>query len=114
MLLFVYAAFRPSPGSAEWTLSGLIAAGIVTTTLCLYFTVVSTLFSRDNLRHRLRSMSVGQIAGRLMAPWVATGVIGLVAAVWALAGYSTIVRRPVGPMGRSGRRVPRDYSLCCS
>lgn len=87
VLLFVYAAFRANPDSYEWTLSGLIATGIVATILCLYFTVVSTLYSRDNLRHWLRSMSVGQIAGRLAAPWVATGMVGLLAAVWALMGY---------------------------
>jgi hypothetical protein len=87
VLLFVYAAFRPNFDSAEWTLNGLMATGLGTAFLCLYFTVVSTLFSRDNLRHQLRGASAGQVAGRLIAPWIATGVIGLFAAVWALAGY---------------------------
>jgi hypothetical protein len=87
VLLFVYAAFHPNFDSAEWTLNGLMATGVGATFLCLYFTVVSTLFSRDNLRHRLRGMSAGQVAGRLVAPWIATGVIGLFAAVWALVAY---------------------------
>ena len=87
VLLFVYAAFRPNFASAEWTLNGLMATGVGTAFLCLYFTVVSTLFSRDNLRHQLRGASAGQVARRLTAPWIATGVIGLFAAVWALAGY---------------------------
>ena len=87
VLLFVYAAFRPNFDSAEWTLNGLMATGVGATFLCLYFTVVSTLFSRDSLRNQLRGMSAGQVAGRLVAPWIATGLIGLFAALWAMSAY---------------------------
>jgi hypothetical protein len=69
------------------SLSGLLAMGIATTLTCLYFTVVSTLLSRDNLRHRLRVSQPLQITARLIWPWLATSFFGLIAAVWALSGY---------------------------
>ena len=92
VLLFVYAAYRPFTFAYEGfdnqhNLSGLFAGGLAATLLCLYFTLVSTLYSRDDLRHGLRIMSPGQIASRLVTPWVATGAIGILAAVWALVGY---------------------------
>jgi hypothetical protein len=87
VLLFVYAAFRPNFDSAEWILNGLMGTGVAATFLCLYFTVISTLFSRDSLRRQLKGMSAGQVAGRLVAPWLATGLIGLFAAVTALSAY---------------------------
>ncbi len=98
ILLFSYASFRPTYfeyttgsldqlGGSRWALGTLIAGGVAVTLLCLYFNLVSTLFSRDKLRHELRSRSSKQIAARLITPWVATGIIGLFAAVLALVGY---------------------------
>jgi hypothetical protein len=87
LLAFVYAAFQPHRDFPDATLNQLIASGLGATLLCMYFTVVSTLFSRDSLRQQLRSVSAGPILSRLIAPWVATGLIGLLAAVLALAGY---------------------------
>ena len=97
ILLFVYAAFRPvvftrelsmrAEDIARASMNGMIASGVIATLLCLYFTLVSTLFSRDDLRHRMRSMTTGQIVSRLVTPWVATGMIGLLAAILALVGY---------------------------
>jgi len=94
VLLYSYAAYRPwgmirtEHGFEEHgSLSGLLAMGIATTLTCLYFTVVSTLLSRDNLRHRLRVSQPQQITARLIWPWLATSFIGLIAAVWALSGY---------------------------
>jgi hypothetical protein len=71
----------------QGSLSGLLAMGIATTLTCLYFTVASTLLSRDNLRHRLRVSQPQQITARLIWPWLATSFMGLIAAVWALSGY---------------------------
>jgi hypothetical protein len=92
ILLFVYAAYRPfgfgfDGADNQHNMSALFASGLVATLLCLYFTLVSTLYSRDDLRHGLRTMNPGQIVSRLVAPWVATGMIGLFAAAWALVGY---------------------------
>ena len=94
VFLYSYAAYRPwvmirtENGFEEHgRLSALLAIGIATTLVCLYFTVVSTLLSRDNLRHRLRVSPPQEIAARLVWPWLATSVIGLIAAVWALSGY---------------------------
>jgi hypothetical protein len=91
-LLYSYAAYRPwamivtGDGYEEHgSLESLLAIGIATTLICLYFTVVSTLLSRDNLRHMMRVSQPQQIATRLIAPWLATGFIGLIAAVWALS-----------------------------
>jgi hypothetical protein len=99
VLLFNYAAFVPwglilaehnpgfEQGVSHANLMGLIGIGVAATLLCLYFTVVSTLLTRDNLRHKLRSIEPTQIAARLVAPWLATATLGLVAAVLALVGY---------------------------
>jgi hypothetical protein len=98
VLLFNYAAFVPwgtvvavhNPediGSSRITLGGLIVTGLMTTLLCVYFTVVSTLQSRDNLRHKMRNNDSVQIASRLIAPWLATAFLGLIAAVLAFTGY---------------------------
>jgi hypothetical protein len=68
-------------------LSALLMIGIATTLVCLYFTVISTLLSRDKLRHKMRVSQPQQIAVRLIAPWLATSLIGVVAAALALSGY---------------------------
>ncbi len=97
ILLFVYAAFRPVtamfPGSqaqqsaAQWTLQAIIGTGIAAAIGCLYFTITATLLTRDNLRQQLRKRAPTDVALRAAAPWVATGILGLVAAVFALNGY---------------------------
>ena len=94
VFFYSYAAYRPwamiatEHGVEEHgSLPALLAIGIATTLVCLYFTVVSTLLSRDNLRHRLRVSQPQQIAVGLISPWLATSFIGLIAAVWALSGY---------------------------
>ena len=94
IFLYSYAAYRPwgmiktEHGIEQhYSSSALLAIGIATTLVCLYFTVVSTLLSRDNLRHRLRVSQPQQIAARLIWPWLATSFIGLMAAVWAVSGY---------------------------
>ena len=100
ILLFVYGAFRPV---APWvtapnitsddleigqlTLQSLIASGIGAAIGCLYFTVNSTLLTRDNLRQQLRKRPSIDVALRTIAPWVATGLVALFAAVLALNGY---------------------------
>jgi hypothetical protein len=100
LLLFNYAAFVPwgdfiAPGSTgvdmhyvgHSNLEGLILTGVMTTFVCIYFTVNSTLFTRDVLRQELRVEASQKIAFKLIAPWLATGVIALLAAVLALTGY---------------------------
>src|SRR5581483_7521703 len=100
ILLFVYAAFRPAlpeisaPGyvpddldTARLTMQMLVGSGIVAAIACLYFTVTATLLTRDNLRQQLRKRPPIDVALRAMAPWLATGVISLLAAVLALTGY---------------------------
>jgi hypothetical protein len=94
IFLYSYAAYRPwgtvktEHGIEQhYSSSALLAIGIATTLVCLYFTVVSTLLSRDNLRHRLRVSQPRKIAARLIWPWMATSFIGLIAAVWAVSGY---------------------------
>ena len=93
VFLYSYAAYRPwgmirteDGFEAHGSLSALLALGIATTLICLYFTV-STLLSRDKLRQRLRVNQAQQVARRLIWPWLATSVIGLIAAVWAVSGY---------------------------
>jgi hypothetical protein len=93
-LLYSYAAYRPwgmirtEHGFEEHgSLSALLAMGVATTLVCLYFTVDSTLLWRDNLRHRMRVSQARQITTRLIWPWLATSFIGLMAAIWALWGY---------------------------
>jgi hypothetical protein len=99
-LLFVYAAFRPvapwvtAPNiapddldTAQLTLQALIATGIGAAIGCLYFTANSTLLTRDNLRQQLRKRAPMDVALRTVAPWLATGVVSLIAAVLALSGY---------------------------
>jgi hypothetical protein len=94
--LFTYAAYQPSrvlimngeevhPHASM--MPGLIAMGIGATMLCLYFTVVSTLRTRDRLRQELRINQPQQIAWQMVAPWLVTGGIGLVSALLALAKY---------------------------
>jgi hypothetical protein len=97
VFLFSYGAYRPwgmirteSGFEEHGSLATLLVIGIATTLICLYFTVVSTLLSRDNLRHRLRVSQPQQIATRMIAPWLATSLIGLVAAVLALSGYRSL------------------------
>ena len=94
IFLYSYAAYRPwgmiktEHGIEQhYSSSALLAIGIATTLVCLYFTVVSTLLSRDNLRHRVRVSQPQHIAARLIWPWLATSFIGLIAAVWAVSGY---------------------------
>jgi hypothetical protein len=94
VFLYSYAAYRPwatiateNGFEARGSLSVLLVIGIATTLVCLYFTVVSTLLSRDKLRHRMRVSQPQQIATGLIAPWLATSFIGLIAAVSALSGY---------------------------
>lgn len=100
LFLFNYAAFVPwgrfvAPGSAgvdehyvaHTNLEGLILTGVMTTFLCIYFTVNSTLFTRDVLRQELRAEPTRKISLRLVAPWLATGAIALLAAMLALVGY---------------------------
>ncbi len=100
ILLFVYAAFRPGepaittpnfvsdePDTARLTLQMLVGTGIAAAIACLYFTVNATLLTRDNLRHELRKRTATEVALRAMAPWLATGLISLLAAVLALTGY---------------------------
>ena len=100
VLLFVYAAFRPAspeitaPGyvadeleTARLTLQMLVGTGIGAAIACLYFTVNATLLTRDNLRQQLRKRAPVDVALRAMAPWLATGVISLLAAALALGGY---------------------------
>lgn len=100
VLLFNYAAFLPwgmvvaehnprldEMSTSRITLDSLVASGVIATLLCLYFTVVSTLLSRDSLRHKMRTIDSVQIAARLIAPWLATAFLGLFAAALALTGY---------------------------
>lgn len=100
ILLFVYAAFRPAaptvfaPGyasdeleTARVTLPMLVGTGIAAAIACLYFTVNATLLTRDNLRQQLRKRAPMDVALRAIAPWLATGMIAFLAAVFALLGY---------------------------
>jgi hypothetical protein len=90
VLLFNYAAFQPwgrQMVNPQATLNMLIGTGLLATILCLYFTVVSTLRTRDRLRHDLRVDQPQQIAFRTVAPWLITGLIGLFSALLALAKY---------------------------
>ena len=98
ILLFVYAAFRPmlpmmpdsdlaQQSAARWTLMSLIGTGVGAAIACLYFTITSTLLTRDNLRQQLRKRTSSEVALRAVVPWVATGAIGLFAAAIALIGY---------------------------
>lgn len=100
ILCFVYAAFRPIGPSvmapnyvsdemetARITLQTLIASGIGAAIACSYFTVNATLLTRDNLRQQLRKRAPIDVALRVIAPWIATGIISLFAAVFALLGY---------------------------
>ncbi len=112
VLLFVYAAFRPNFDTAEWTLDGLMATGVVATFLCLYFTVVSTLFSRDSLRHRVAGHERWAGGGAAVSSvdchwsdWLVRGGVGV-------GGLPPIVRRRGGPVGRTDRPVPGDHSVC--
>jgi hypothetical protein len=99
-LLFVYAAFRPiapwitAPNitpedvdTSQATLQALIASGIGAAIGCLYFTVNSTLLTRDNLRQQLRKRAPLDVALRTVSPWLATGVVSLMAAVIGISGY---------------------------
>jgi hypothetical protein len=100
VMLFVYAAFRPvsqlvaRPGGmdtstmAQLTLSELLMTGLSAALVCLYFTANSTLLTRDNLRRQMRTGSPVQIVLRLIAPWLATGAVTLLAAMLALKGYN--------------------------
>jgi hypothetical protein len=103
LLLFNYAAFVPwgnyvAAGSssvseqyvAHTNLEGLILTGVMTTFLCLYFTVNSTLFKRDVLRHELRAEPTQKVAFKLITPWLATGLTAMLAAVLALLGYRAL------------------------
>ena len=100
ILFFVYAAFRPVEPSiiapnyvpdqletARLTLAGLVAMGIGAAIACLYFTANATLLTRDNLRQQLRKRAPSDVALRVIAPWLATGAISLLAAMLALVGY---------------------------
>jgi hypothetical protein len=100
ILLFVYGAFRPAvpgvsaPGYtpddldiARLTLQMLVGSGIAAAIACLYFTVNATLLTRDNLRQQLRKRPPIDVALRVMSPWLATGLISLLAAALALTGY---------------------------
>jgi hypothetical protein len=99
-LLFVYAAFRPigafvtapnlSPddlGTAQITLQSLIGSGIAAAITCMYFAVNTTLLTRDNLRHELRRRAPVDVALRAITPWLATGLVSLIASILALVGY---------------------------
>ena len=99
-LLFVYAAFQPvgvfitapnlpagDPETAQLTLQSLIALGLGAALACLYFAVNATLLTRDNLRHELRNRVPAEVGWRTIVPWLATGVVSIVAAVLALVGY---------------------------
>ena len=100
LFVFNYAAFVPwgvvvagynngmdDRSIAHTNLEGLILTGVMTTILCIYFTVNSTLFTRDVLRQALRVEAAQKISLKLIAPWLATGAIALVAAALAVAGY---------------------------
>ena len=100
VLLFVYAGFRPTDAfitapnlapedmeTAQLTLQSLVALGISAALGCLYFAVNATLLTRDNLRHALRKRAPMDVALRAIAPWLATGLLSLIAAVLALVGY---------------------------
>ncbi len=98
ILLFVYAAFRPiapmvsgsnvaQVSASQWTLQSLVGTGVSAAIACLYFTVMATLLTRDNLRQQLHKRTSSEVAAREIAPWAATGLIGLVAAALALNGY---------------------------
>jgi hypothetical protein len=111
--LFNYAAYRPMTAiavrdganvriAAEGSMTGLVGMGLVASMLCLYFTVVATLRTRDRLRHELRASQPQQIAWQMVAPWLATGGIGLAAAILALAGYRGLFDEPVRWIGIVG------------
>jgi len=96
--LLTYAAYQPGAfftartggdeqAAANWAMMGLFTMGIGATMLCLYFTVVSTLHTRDRLRQELRISQPQQIAWRTVLPWLVTGSIGMVAASLALVRY---------------------------
>jgi hypothetical protein len=101
VLLFVYAAFRPTAESpslnsdmaSHFTLVDLLATGVSAGMACLYFTINSTLLTRDNLRQELRTRVSWQILMRIISPWLATGGIALVGAVVALLGYAPTYAR---------------------
>jgi len=100
LFVFNYAAFVPwgrvvagynngmdDRSIVHMNLEGLIITGVMTTVLCVYFTVNSTLFTRDALRQDLRVDPVQKVALKLIAPWLATGAIAVLAAALALTGY---------------------------
>jgi hypothetical protein len=100
VLLFVYAAFRPigetvnafhSADLSQLRLEMLIGTGVSAAIACLYFTVNSTLLTRDNLRQELRKRPPLEVAARTVAPWIATGLLTLLAAVLALNGYRRLL-----------------------
>jgi len=94
--LFNYAAFQPwtqranrygldDQAMASATFSGLLVTGILSATICLYFTLVATLHTRDRLRQELRVRQPRQIVLRTIAPWLATGALGVFAALFMIA-----------------------------
>ncbi len=102
-LLFVYAAFQPvgafvtAPNlpaddleTAQLTLQSLLGIGLAAAIACLYFAVNATLLTRDNLRHELRNRMPTEVGLRAVAPWLATGLVSVVAAVLALVGYRSM------------------------
>jgi hypothetical protein len=102
-LLFVYAAFQPvgafitapnlsanDPETATLTLQSLVGIGLAAALACLYFAVNATLFTRDNLRHELRNRVPSEVGLRVVAPWLATGFVSILAAVIALVGYRSM------------------------
>jgi hypothetical protein len=94
--LFNYAAFQPlsqranrygldEQAMASNTFSGLLVVGILSAAICLYFTLVATLHTRDRLRQELRVRQPRQIALMTIAPWLVTGALGLFAALLMIA-----------------------------
>ena len=105
--LFTYAAYQPTEifvnqAGERSTMGALLVMGILATMLCLYFTVVATLRTRDRVRQELRVSAPQQIAWRMVAPWLVTGGIGMVAALLALAGYRSSFEEPVRWTGAIG------------
>ena len=102
-LLFVYAAFQPvgafvtapnlpanDPETARLTLESLLDIGLAAAIACLYFAMNATLLTRDNLRHELRNRIPSEVGLRTVAPWLATGLVSVVAAALALVGYRSM------------------------
>jgi len=96
--LFNYAAYQPwglhtnrysldEQTASHATFAGLIVVGILATVISLYFTLVATLLTRDRLRQEMRVRPPQQIAFRTIAPWMATGAIGLISALLMLTKY---------------------------